>query len=341
MTFEKALCFDDVLLMPQYFEKKSRKEVDLSTEISGIKLKIPIISANMPSVTGASMALELSKVGGLGILDRMIPLEEQIEEIIKFNKYTNSSFDFPCDPVIGASIGINKRDLQNARALIQQGAKIICIDVAHADQRQTKEIYFLFRERYPDFPLIIGNYATPFNLEYFRDDSKLTFKVGIGGGSHCTTRIETGCGLPTFASGQLFSEESFNFILDGGIKSSGDIVKSLALGAKAVMLGSLLSGHKECPGNVIKQNGKLYKIYRGNASFGVKASIGNVEHVEGEESLVPYKGEVAKTLAKLEQGIRSGMSYCGSESLSQLLLKCKFVEISSGGHHESKPHGAI
>lgn len=338
----RALCFDDVLLVPQYFDKKSRKEVDLSTNISGIKLKLPIISANMPSVTGAKMAFELSKVGGLGILDRMIPLLEQVEEIINFYKYINSGFDFPCDPVIGASIGIGETDLSRAKALIEQGAKIICIDVAHADQKQTITTYLKFREKYPDFPLIIGNYATPFNLTPFLNDSKLTFKVGVGGGSHCTTRIETGCGLPTFASGELFSKDNrIKFILDGGIKSPGDIVKSLAVGASAVMLGSLLAGHEECPGNVIKQNGKLYKIYRGNASFGTKIETGNTEHVEGEESLVLYRGKVYKTLARLEQGIRSGMSYCGSENLHQLVSKSQFVEISSAGYHESKPHGTI
>lgn len=347
MKIDEALCFDDVLLAPRYYDGKSRSEVDLSTIVSGLNLSLPVVSANMPSVTGPKMAWELSRAGGLGILDRMGTLEHQIESLIEFGELKNSLDE--SNRLIGASIGIGEDAMKNAKALIEQGANLICIDVAHAAQPAVIQLYEKFREKYPKFPLIIGNFAVPpFHLSQFdliqpwQNDKFLTLKVGVGGGSQCITRIQTGCGLPTLQSVFEFAEKwEGKIIADGGIKNSGDIVKALAAGSSAVMLGSLLSGHEESPGPVIKVKGEKYKVYRGNASFGTKAGQTNrVSHVEGEESLVPFRGPVAKTLKQLSEGMRSGFSYCGAKKLSVLQLNASFMKISSMGHHESKPHGA-
>ena len=161
--------------------------------------------------------------------------------------------------------------------------------------------------------------------------------------SKCTTRIVTGCGLPTLQSifdiRSSFAGNSIKIIADGGIKSSGDIVKALAAGADAVMLGSLLAGTKEAPGSVIKNSGGLYKVYRGSASFGQKFESGKEGYIEGEEGLVSYKGHVATILTQLVEGIKSGCSYCGAQDLYGLKNNAEFVEITNAGHIESKAHG--
>jgi hypothetical protein len=162
--------------------------------------------------------------------------------------------------------------------------------------------------------------------------------------SQCTTRIVTGCGLPTLES--IFRirislpNPNLKLIADGGIKNSGDIVKVLAAGANAVMLGHLLAGAKETPGNVIKYKGGLYKIYRGSASFGQKFDVGKDGFVEGEETLVSYKSQVTTTLTQLIEGVRSGCSYCGAVTLEELQENAEFVHITDSGYVESTAHGA-
>ena len=325
-----ALCFDDVLLVPKFFKGESRKDVDISTSISGVNLKLPIISANMPGVTGAEMIELMHSVGGLGILDRMIPFQDQFL-ILK---------SLPKNTLKGASVGIDGGWYDHAAALIYNGANIICIDVAHAAQKKTKSVIEEFVKNFPGFPLIVGNYS---NTKFCPPCGFYTAKIGIGGGSVCTTRIETGCGLPTLQS-ILDCDGVRDIIADGGIKSSGDIVKSLAAGANAVMIGSLLAGTDEAPGQILKdgRTGQKYKVYRGNASFGTKKESGQeVKHIEGTEALVPYKGSAVDVLSKLEAGIRSGMSYCGALNLRELKNNAEFVKISAAGMRESNPHGVL
>lgn len=332
---ESALSFDDVLLAPKYFSGRSRKEVDLSTTVAGLKLKLPIISANMSSVSGMEMCLAISKLGGLGILDRMVGA--------KFSTVENFKYENPNEK-IGASIGIGEDAVDEAEEYIDRGVDIICIDVAHGNQQQTRKIYEKFRTKYEKFPLIVGNFATmPFNDVL--GDLYTAIKVGIGGGSVCTTRIQTGCGMPTFQSlldTRLISGPTL--IADGGIKNSGDIVKSLAVGASAVMIGSLFAGTSESPGPIIKDDktGRKFKVYRGNASYGTKAASSMTsEFIEGAETLIPYKGSVVQIVKQLEDGIRSGMTYCGAINLDSLRRNAEFIKISQAGHRESLPHGAI
>jgi IMP dehydrogenase len=331
---EMALSFDDVLLVPKYFPGRSRKEVDLSASIAGLELKFPIISANMPGVTGFEMAKVMAEAGGLGIIDRIVG--HDCYDLAIWKK-ENPNLQ------IGASIGIGDECLDDAEGWIECGADIICIDVAHADQCRVFDVYREFRNKWPDHSLIIGNWAQPEWTTDMEHDSFLAMKIGIGGGSVCTTRIQTGCGMPTFQSIFDCSRDSrIDTIADGGIKNSGDIVKSLAAGANAVMIGSLLAGTDEAPGQLINANGKTYKVYRGSASAGAKAGAGlTSEFIEGAETLVPIKGSAKKVLKSLEDGIRSGLSYCGSTNLVELRKNSEFVKISPAGYRESLPHGTL
>jgi IMP dehydrogenase len=333
---EIALSFDDVLLQPQKSSGISRKLVSLETNIGSIFLKIPIIAANMPSVCETDMAVSLGKLGGLGIIHRMQSIES--ESCMVYEAKTKLGGR----GYVGAAIGIGEDWLVRANELIKSGVDIICLDVAHGYQDSVCEIHEEFLEKFPECPLIVGNIATAEAAQAFSDNAIL--KVGIGGGSVCTTRIKTGCGVPTFQSViDVASSKKCDIVADGGIKTSGDIVKSIAAGAKVVMLGNLLAGTDEAPGEIIKGiDGNKYKIYRGAASFGAKREFfGQAEYIEGEETLIPYRGPVEKVILKLCEGIRSGLSYCGSVSLNELQEKSRFIRITSAGYKESIAHGLL
>jgi IMP dehydrogenase/GMP reductase len=352
MQITEALCFDDVLLRPNFFEGKSRRDIDLKTSIAGLKLDIPIISANMPCISGYKMAMAMHKLGGLCILDRMT-----CDQVTTIQTFVRDSLGGK----IGASIGIqgsNQELMEEFRSLVDAGASIICIDVAHGAQTKTFEVIKLIRshKQFEKFPLIVGNFADFEGSGIPRsravlNDYYICWKLGVGSGAACSTRIKTGCGLPTFQSLLDWGDQSDCYglyaphvIADGGMKTSGDIVKSLAAGAKAVMLGSLLAGTDESEGETIKDDktGNRYKIYRGNASAGSKIAAGlRSEFIEGAESLVKCKGPVGPLVEDLLEGIRSGLSYCGVSSLKDLPARARFVKVSSSGHQESKPHGIL
>jgi IMP dehydrogenase len=346
--YPEALSFDDVLLVPKMSTIEHRGDVDLSTSISNVPLRIPIVSANMSSISGPEMVLAIERMGGLGLLHRMYgntkTLLDDLNYIADNRAYAGGA--------IGFSFGVG----ENWREWVDIGrnsyCNIGCLDVAHADHQRVMEIIpYLARL---EFPFIIGNIATQaaaqrilnawvsesgyYNVKY------LTLKVGIGGGSLCTTRIMTGCGMPTFASiyDVFMASPDIDIIADGGIKSSGDIMKSLGIGASAVMLGNLLAGTSETPGDVIAygQNKALYKVYRGSASFGDKKVRGEQTiNIEGTETLVPYKGSVVGVVNGLLDGIRSGCSYIGSPNVGEIILRSDFVKVTQSGMRESHPHG--
>lgn len=336
-----VLSFDDVLLVPGYNDIPSRSEVGLDSIVAGVDLTLPIIAANMPSVCEREMAVAVGSAGGIGIIHRMQSIPAQTDQV--------SASPFP----IGAAIGIGDDWKLRAEALIHAGANIICLDVAHGHQERVVDTALEFLQLF-DVSLIIGNIATAQAAAHFDseisevDQARVALKVGVGGGSVCTTRIKTGFGMPTLQSVMDVSrvlnenDSEISIIADGGIKTSGDIVKALAAGADAVMLGSLLAGTREAPGDVIKDDktGLKYKVYRGAASYGAKeAHFGEAEYIEGAERLIPYKGSVSKVLASLEEGIRSGLTYFGVDNLADLREEVEFVRITQAGWRESLPHG--
>lgn len=337
-----ALSFDDVLLVPGYNDIGSRSNVILTTKVAGLTLDMPIIAANMPAVCEDQMAAVIGSYGGMGIIHRMQSIDYQCRQISNVIHR------------VGGAIGIGDDWKIRTESLLGALVSIVCLDVAHGHQEKVLDVALEFLDTFENVPLIIGNIATGHAASHFdreisdKDQHRVALKVGVGGGSVCTTRINTGFGIPTFQSIMdvkytlMETSSEMTIIADGGLRSSGDIVKALAAGADAVMLGGLLAGTREAPGDVIKDDktGLKYKVYRGTASYGAKqAHFGEAEYIEGAERLIPYKGPVNKTLARLIDGIKSGLTYCGVDNVLDLNTEAEFVRITEAGLKESLPHG--
>lgn len=335
ITISDALCFDDVLLKPKHFNGNSRSEIDLTVKMGDFTFKNPLISANMSSITEDKTAIAMAECGGLGIIHRFQSIEDQCKQI---KNVSNKGY------VVGGSIGINKSWKEDVIKLLKSGVNIICLDIAHADQIRAFNLIKAFKKEFPNELLIAGNVATSDAIDNLSNLGADVIKIGVGGGSVCSTRIKTGCGVPTLQSLldiDYYTNTKYNLIADGGIKNSGDCVKSLAAGALFVMIGSLLAGCDECPGEIVLNNkGKHCKVYKGSASVNQKQSfLGKVDYIEGEETLIPCKGSMYEIIYDLVNGIKSGFSYCGAMNLNELQKDVEFIKITSAGYHESTPHG--
>ncbi len=332
----RGLTFDDVLIVPCRSDVRSRREPQLTTQLTKKQsIETPIISANMDTVTEAPMAIAMNKLGGVGILHRFLTIEEQAEHARQV-KASGAK-------VISASIGVNDDFKDRAKAVIAAGVNVVTIDIAHGHSIQMIETMKWLKDTYSDIEIIAGNMATPEAAYDLIQAGADAIKVGIGPGSMCTTRIITGCGLPQLTAIALCSEVGLEYgvpvIADGGIKTSGDIVKAFAAGASSVMLGSMLSGTIETPGEI--KNGK--KQYRGMASRSAQVSwrggVPTGMAPEGENTMVSVKGHVQDVILELTGGIRSGMSYINATQLNEIREKARFIEMSSSGIYESRAHG--
>lgn len=334
-NFRDTITFDDVLLTPQYSDINSRKEIDIKSQMSkDLTFGLPIISSPMDTVTEISMAAKMADLGGLGIVHRYCSVEKQ--------GYMVEQAD-PDRRTIGAAIGVTGDYLERAKYLVDHsGAKVLCIDVAHGHHSMMKKALETLRNEFGYYVCIIaGNVATLEGFNDLADWGADSIRVGIGGGSICSTRIQTGHGMPTLQSVLECSrsDRSASLIADGGIKTSGDIVKCLAAGADFVLLGSLLAGSAETPGEAFYSEGRQYKPYRGMAS--VEAQIdwrGHTSSVEGVSHTVPYKGPVESIISELSRGIRSGLSYSGCRSISEFQSRAKFIRQTPAGQFESSTH---
>lgn len=335
MKLQETLAFDDVLLVPQYSDIESRKDTDISSWLDGeIKLSIPIISSPMDTVTGHIMACEISILGGLGILHRYSSPDQQAEWV-KYCKDNHGNY-------VGAAVGSMGDFLERTEKVLNAGANVICVDVAHGDHISVKNAIRDIRAKFGwRIHIMAGNVATKEAFDHLAHWGADSIRVGVGGGSICSTRIQTGHGVPTLSSVIDCSKTTFNtkIIADGGIKSSGDIVKALAAGADYVMLGSMLAGTTESPGNIFEENGKKYKVYRGMASKEAQVDWkGTYSSFEGVASKVPYKGDLPNVLDDITRNIRSGLSYSGARDLVELRAKAKFIKQSGAAQIESSPH---
>ena len=335
--FRKTLCFDDVLLVPKYSDVITRKAVDVSCQLGDFHLNLPIISSPMDTVTEDAMAACIRNHGGLGIIHRYNSISEQIELVQKSIDLMNCK-----SPLVGAAVGVSGDYLERAQALVNSGANIICIDIAHAHHKVTATAIQNIKRQISDVHIMAGNVATLEGFNYLADHGADSVKVGIGGGSICSTRTETGHGVPTFQSVIDCSKTDRRAMLiaDGGIKNSGDIVKCLAAGADAVVLGSLLSGTRETPGAILSDSsGIKYKSYRGMASKAAQVAWrGSYSSNEGVSRNVAYKGLVTDILTELNRGIRSGLSYSGAKTVLELQVNAEFILQSSSGLTESRTH---
>ncbi len=340
--FKKAICFDDVLLAPAFSSIKSREEIDLTVSLGREKFTLPIVSSPMDTVTESSMSLKMIKNGGLGIIHRYNSIEQQSALASEVFESLAEEEHFGVSKV-SAAIGVSGDFLSRASHLFVSGVRILCVDVAHGHHSLMEQALKKLKDKFGDsVHLVAGNVAT---VEAFNDLSDWgadSIRVGIGGGSICSTRIQTGHGVPTLQSiiDCAASDRDSTLIADGGIKTAGDIVKALAAGADMVMLGSMLAGTSETPGQRLSSTtGQEYKVYRGMASPEAQISWrGQARSLEGVSTTIPYKGGVTKILNNLKQNIKSGLSYTGARNIRQLQNSAKFILQTNASMNESRTH---
>lgn len=333
---EKQLCFDDILMVPQTSNVQSRSEIDLRMPFgNGSHLTFPVIAAPMDTVCEEEMAAALAKAGGLGMIHRFMDIEKQ-QKIVQ-----NLCLQ---DLAVGASVGAKGTYLEDTGKLLLSGASAILVDTANGHSKYAVEAVKRIRGTFgTNFHLMAGNVSTKFGFEALSEAGADSIRVGIGGGSVCTTRLVSGHGVPTLASIIEIKEWKERsgvktaIVADGGIRNTGDMIKSFAAGADAVMLGSMLAGTDESPGSIrIDATGK-YKSFRGMASK--EANEGkDIPIAEGVATRVPYKGPVDNILSNIRGGLGSGCSYSGEHNLRDLYEGSMYIEVSSLSVSESKPH---
>ena len=359
---KKGLTFDDVLLIPAESHVLPN-EVKLDTKLApNLQLHIPLISAGMDTVTEGNMAIAMAENGGLGVIHKNLSIEAQVEEVKKAKRKTvdpnlpHPAVDDQGRLLAAAAVGVTSDTFERAESLLEAGADAIVIDTAHGHSagvlRKIKEI----REHFPNATLIAGNVATGEGTAALFDAGVDVVKVGIGPGSICTTRIVAGVGVPQitaiYDAASVAQKYGKKIIADGSIKYSGDVVKALAAGGNAVMLGSMFSGTTEAPGTIFTNEGKQFKSYRGMGSVGAMSQQhgssdryfqGGVNEAnklvpEGVEALVPYKGDVSNIIYQIDGGLRAGMGYVGAGTIEELIENSQFVQITNAGLRESHPH---
>ncbi len=340
------LTYDDVLLLP-LFSSVTPSKTDVSASMTKeTQLDIPIVASPMDTVCEAPLAIAIGKLGGYGIIHRNFGIEDQVAEVKLVLK---------AGVRVGAAVGVGADFADRVAALVAGGVPEICIDSAHGHTKHVIDAVKFIKEKYPKIEVISGNVATYEGAKALFEAGSAAVKVGMGPGSICTTRIMSGMGVPQLSAVvecvRAAQECGGYIIADGGIRTSGDIVKALAAGASTVMLGSLLAGTDEAPGEMIEVGDKLYKSYRGMGSiaamkkgsaarYGQKYEAGKSKQLvpEGVEGLVPHRGPLAEHLHQLIGGLRAGMGYLGARTIPELQEKAQFIKISRTAFVESQPH---
>jgi IMP dehydrogenase len=464
----EALSFDDVLLLPNHSEVLP-DQVDVSTTLVGnIRLRIPIVSSPMDTVTESRMAIALAREGGVGVIHRNMPIEKQalevdrvkrsehgviwdpiylspnhtvrdalelmeryhisgvpitdeagylvgiltnrdirfetnfdrlihevmtsenlitapvgtsleeaekilqrhkieklpivdeqgklrglitIKDLLKIRQHPNATKDDRGRLVVGAAVGPMRAPVERARALADAGVDFIVIDSAHGHSQGVLNAVRLIKRTLPDLLVVAGNVATREGVRALAEAGADAIRVGLGAGSICTTRVVAGVGVPQLYAVMECAAEAQRWnlpiIADGGIRYSGDIVKALAAGASAVMLGNLLAGCEESPGEIEIFRNRAYKVYRGMGSVAAMRQGSSDRYYqtdprkivpEGVEGRVPYRGPLSETIHQLVGGLRSGMGYVGARNLQELREKARFIRITNSGLRESHPH---
>ena len=332
MTILRSLAFDDVLLTPNY-GNASRDDGSVETHLGAYQYYIPIVSANMDTITGIDMAVAMSELGGLGILHRFMSVEENV-----------SAYKIACgslamrdtwSPAIGVSVGVGETERKRALTLYHAGARLFCVDIAHAHSKRAGKMVKYLKQIADDVYIIAGNVATYSGADYLVSVGADAVKVGVGAGSVCTTREVTGFGVPQLTAIMDCARIDRPIIADGGIRNSGDAVKALAAGATMVMLGGMLAGTDEA----CSETG----IYRGMASAEAReeyfGDTSGWRAAEGISVEVAPKGPVSDVIKSVVGGIKSGLSYAGAKNLADLRKKAQFIEITQAVMKEGAPHG--
>ena len=357
-VIKEGYTFDDLLLVPAY-STVVPADVSLKTRLcDGIELSIPVCSAAMDTVTESAMAIALAQSGGIGFIHKNLSVEAQADMVRTVKQAVVSSKDAAVDSngklLAGAAVGVSETTMVRVKELVDAGVDILTVDSAHGHSKGVIDTVAKIHKAYPKLPLVGGNIVTSDAAQALIQAGASVLKVGVGPGSICTTRIVSGVGVPQLSAisdvVQVAKRYNVGVIADGGIKFSGDIVKALAAGADAVMLGGLLAGCEETPGDIIEVYGKRVKTYVGMGSLSAMQRGSSDRYFqggqkelkklvpEGIEATVPYKGPMSDVIYQMMGGLRSGMGYCGCETISELKEKAKFVKISNAGLKESHPH---
>jgi len=344
-AIKEALTFDDVLLIPK-FSSTLPTETNLSINLAkNLKLKIPFLSSAMDTVTESKMAIAIAHQGGLGVIHRNLSINSQVKEI---KKVKNKKL------LVGAAVGTSEEDILRAKSILDAGLDLLVIDTAHGHSLKVINTLKKIRKFSNKIPICVGNIATGEAAVKLYNEGADILKVGIGPGSICTTRMIAGIGVPQITAirniKKSMKNKKIKIISDGGIKFSGDLVKAIAAGADAIMMGSIFAGTEESPGKKFKYKNKLYKSYRGMGSIGAMSAGSSNRYFqknykdkskfvpEGVEARVLYKGSVEKIIYQLQGGLRSSMGYIGAKKIEEIYKKGKFIKITKAGFYESMVH---
>ncbi|OGG01907.1 hypothetical protein A2Z33_01560 [Candidatus Gottesmanbacteria bacterium RBG_16_52_11] len=352
----EALTFDDVLLLPGYTDFR-RSDVDISSKLHPrVRLKLPLISSPMDTVTEEAMAAAMATSGALGIIHRNLRIEEQVRMVRQVKsvipKDKNAAVDDGGALLVGAAVGPGDDFITRTEKLISAGADVIVVDSAHGYSKFVIECIRHIRRNFPKAVVMAGNIATFDGAKSLIAAGAHILRVGMGPGSICTTRIITGMGVPQLSAVSAVVRATqgsrVTVVADGGIRQIGDMAKAFAFGADAVMLGSLLARFDESPGDTVVVSGKKYKTYRGMGSLAAMRKGGAARYgqsrkgkaliAEGVEGLVEYKGSVAEFLVQVDGSLRSSFYYLGASNLKEFFRSSRVIRISNAGLYESHPH---
>ena len=334
------------------FEKNNKSKV------SELMTKEVITAKAGTTIEQAKEILHKQRIEKLPVIDekhRIVGLITS-KDILKMDQYPHASKDRKGRLLVGAAVGVKGDYLERTEALLDAGADVLVVDIAHGHSENAINTVHMIKKAFPGCELIAGNIATGDGALDLIKAGVDAVKVGVGSGSICITRVVTGSGVPQLTavldSVRVARDYDIPVISDGGIRNSGDITKALAAGSASVMVGSLFGGTDESPGKTLVKNGKKFKMYRGMASF--YASLGRKyreegSHVvdsddlndyvpEGVEAMVPYKGSVVEIVRQLAGGLRSGLSYCGAKTITEMQKNAEFIKMTSAGFIESQPH---